>query len=680
MTDSNDVTEVSQPAAVIDRDKTQVSSPREAGDTIAKPAPSRAAANTANTNSTTQYTQFSRNTNSSSGFAEAQAIARQAQAGSDSGSLLKKRFLLGDVLGQGGMGTVYKTKDLRKVEAEDPNPYIATKVLNAAFKNHPDAFVTLQQETAKSHTLAHPNIVTVHDFDRDGDTLFMTMELLQGDPLDRFLKRGQGTGMPKPKALAVVRDLCAAVAYAHQRHIIHADFKPGNVFICDDGTAKVLDFGIARAASKETQKHKFDAGQLGALTPAYATIEMIRDEPLTFADDVYALACVTYEIFSGQHPYQRHSALEAKQLGLKPKPIASLSHREWKALFHALAVEKSQRTASVMHFMAEMFPRRSPVAFSVAVVLAVIAVGGAAWLGYQQYQAQVQLQNTIAENIEQAQTCFARSDFACALERSLLVSNLDADNKVAKQLVTAAQLAQQKQKELQAITRLLNEGDNCLAAQDDACAQVKAKDVLALDANNQRALQLLVAANDLDKNQTIAENVQQAESCLQNKDTACAIMFAKRAAELNLVHPSVLALQLKLRGLEQQGKLVAQAQQQKISDLVQQAQNCLLQKKFECAIKQADAALALDTANGPAMEVKQTAAVADKQIREGQEKVTKILTQAKECLDKQKNYTCAIAKAEAALDLLPNNADAIAIKTRAQDTQRRIKETGFTIK
>lgn len=666
MADNNDITEVSQ-ATVIDNDKTRVSSSREAGETIA-PA------------NQTQYTQFSSDTNTSSGFAEAQAIARKAHAGSSSGSLLKKRFLLGDVLGQGGMGTVYKTKDLRKVEAEDPNPYIATKVLNDAFRNHPDAFVTLQQETAKSHTLAHPNIVTVHDFDRDGDTLFMTMELLQGDPLDRLLKKGKGAGMPKPKALAIVRDLCAALAYAHQRHIIHADFKPGNVFICDDGTAKVLDFGIARAASKETQKHKFDAGQLGALTPAYATIEMIRDEPLTFADDVYALACVAYEIFSGQHPYQHHSALEAKQLGLKPKPVASLNHREWKALCRALAVDKSQRTASITHFMAEMFPRRSPVAFSIAAMLAVIAVGGAAWLGFQQYQARVQLQNTITENIEQAQTCFAQSDFACALERSVLVSNLDANNKVAKQLVKASQLAQQKQEEAKTITRLLGEGDNCLAAQDDACAQVKAKDVLAIDANNLRAQQLLAAANDLDKNQNIADNIQQAESCLQNKDIACATMFAKRAAELDQAAPAVVALQSTLHNLEQQGKLIAQAQQQKINELLQQSKTCLAQKKYECAIRQADAVLQLDSANASAMEVKQTAAVADKQIREAQEKVNRILTQAKECLEKQKNYTCAIAKAEAALDVIPNNAEAIAIKTRAQETQRKIKETGFTIK
>jgi tetratricopeptide (TPR) repeat protein len=139
-------------------------------------------------------------------------------------------------------------------------------------------------------------------------------------------------------------------------------------------------------------------------------------------------------------------------------------------------------------------------------------------------------------------------------------------------------------------------------------------------------------------------------------------------------------MHVKLQAVEQQGKLVALAQQQKIKDLLLQAQTCLQQKKYECAIKQADATLALDAANGPAMEVKQTAAVADKQIRDAQDKVAKILSQAKECLDKQKNYTCAIAKAEAALDIVPNHAEAMSLKTRAQDIQRKIKETGFTIK
>ena len=104
------------------------------------------------------------------------------------------------------------------------------------------------------------------------------------------------------------------------------------------------------------------------------------------------------------------------------------------------------------------------------------------------------------------------------------------------------------------------------------------------------------------------------------------------------------------------------------------------QKKYDCAIQQANVALTLDAANSRAMEIKQTATAEAQQGRDAEGKVEKILAQAQDCLDKKKNYSCAIAKAEAALDLMPNNPAAIAIKTRAQETQRKIKETGFTIK
>jgi serine/threonine protein kinase len=628
----------------------------------------------------TEYVPFGHGPQTSSGFEEAQAIAQQAQAGSGVGSLLKKRFFLDQVLGQGGMGTVYKTKDLRKVEAEDPNPYIATKILNHGFKDHPNAFVTLQQEAAKSHTLAHPNIVTVHDFDRDGDTLFMTMELLEGAPLDHLIKARGQKGLNKDKAFKIVRDMCSALAYAHQRHIIHADFKPGNVFVCNDGTTKVLDFGISRAASKETQRHKFDAGQLGALTPAYATIEMMNDEALAFTDDVYALACVVYEVLTGRHPYNNQSALDAKVQGLKLKPVEGLTHKEWKALSHALALQKDQRTATIDDFVDGFLPKRSPLALMAAVSLLVIALLGVAWFAYSQYQAKQKIRNTVADNIEQAQACFAQSDFSCALERSQVAINLDAENRVAKQLIKTSQVALSKQEAEQKIVTLLNDGQLCLNAQDHACAHVKAREVLALRSDNSQALLLLAAANNLEKNKTINAYLQQAESCIQSGDLSCANMFAKKSMTLDSNYSPARALQTKLQALERQSILAASTQRQKITQQVQSAQHCLQQKKYDCALKQADAALALDPANGRAMEIKQTALVADQQTRDAEAKVAKMLSQARDCLDKQKNYSCAIAKAEAALDVIPNHAGAAAIKLRAQETLRKIKETGLLIK
>ncbi len=573
----------------------------------------------------TQFTQYSAPHNHSAGFAQARELVKRSQSGK--GTLLKKRFLLEEVLGYGGMGTVYKTKDLRKVEAEDPNPYIATKILNQDFKDHPDAFVTLQQETAKSQTLAHPNIVTVHDFDREGDTLFMTMELLQGQPLDQLIKAQRNKGLPKEQAWKITRDLCAALAYAHQRQLIHADFKPGNVFVNTDGSAKVLDFGIARAASKEVQKHKFDAGQLGALTPAYATIEMVNDEPLGFSDDVYALACVIYEMLAGRHPYGNRSAQEAQQQKLVPKRLDKLSAREWRALSHALALTKNERTQNITQFADELFPKRSPLMLSAAIGLALVSLGGAAWFGYSEHQAQQQLQQTIAEKIAAAQQCFALSDFNCAIEQSLVATNLESGNLMAMQLLQAAQLAQ----------------------------------VERADEEKMSAL------------------VQEAEACLVQQDLSCAQLFAARARELNATHQASQLLTEKINKIEQQQRLALAEQQQSIAQELNAAQACLLQRDYDCATALSANVLAVDPANAQAVEIKQSATLAQQQSRSLGAKLDKLLTDANACMNK-KNYSCAIAKAESALDLDAGNKKAMELKTLALETQRKLKETGFTIK
>ena len=105
------------------------------------------------------------------------------------GIVLKNRFILEGVIARGGMGVVYKAKDLRKVEALERNPYIAIKVLGEDFKQHPESWIGLQRETRKTQQLSHPNIITVYDFDRDGENVFMTMELLEGEPLTELLQR-----------------------------------------------------------------------------------------------------------------------------------------------------------------------------------------------------------------------------------------------------------------------------------------------------------------------------------------------------------------------------------------------------------------------------------------------------------------------------------------------------------
>lgn len=260
------------------------------------------------------------------------------------GMLLKGRYDLFEKLGEGGMGVVYKALDRRDVEAGN-TIFIAIKVLNDEYKSNPDVLKALHSEARKTQQLAHPNIITVFDFDRDSDAVFMTMEYMNGATLD-YLIKSNPNGMNLKDALHIIEQLGNALSYAHSNLVIHCDFKPGNIFVDRANHVKILDFGIARLSSL-TQANRFDAGILGALTPAYASLEMLQGEPPDPRDDIYAFACVIYELLTGKHPFNRNDARRAKYNNQKPKEIKSLNRKQWQALKKALAFDRAQRTRSI---------------------------------------------------------------------------------------------------------------------------------------------------------------------------------------------------------------------------------------------------------------------------------------------------------------------------------------------
>ena len=302
------------------------------------------------------------------------------------GSVIKKRFVLETLLGKGGMGIVFGAIDRRKEEARDPNPRVALKVLNADFQRHPQAFMALQREARKAQTLAHPNVVTVFDFDRDGDAVYMTMELLQGRSLDSMTREARGKGIKREIALPIIRGIAEGLAYAHRKGIVHSDLKPGNVFVSEDGTPKILDFGIARAVpsmNTEASRDVFDAGSLGAYTEAYATDEMIDGVDPHPADDMYALGIIAYELLTGYHPYQRHSAPGARKLGLKPAPLKGLKRKEMRAIESCLSLARKRRPQNAAEFL-KLFRGVTALQKATIAATAVLAMV-AGYLWYQNY-------------------------------------------------------------------------------------------------------------------------------------------------------------------------------------------------------------------------------------------------------------------------------------------------------
>lgn len=294
------------------------------------------------------------------GNAAGPAVAASAQS-LKVGDILKNRFVIEEEIGAGGMGVVFKALDLRKMEAKDREPYVALKVLNQQFQEDPISLIALQREAKRAQTLSHPNIINVYDFDRDGSRVYMSMEYLDQRPLSHFIRELPAGGLRLAEAWPIISGMGAALAYAHKKNIVHSDFKPGNVFIDEAKEIKVLDFGIACAVARPDQDGReatvFEPRSLGALTPAYASLEMFSNIEPDPRDDIYALACVTYELLTGKHPFERRTAMQALALNLKPKPVPGLNRRQRHGLERGLALQRAERTPTVEQFLKDLDPR-----------------------------------------------------------------------------------------------------------------------------------------------------------------------------------------------------------------------------------------------------------------------------------------------------------------------------------
>ena len=293
----------------------------------------------------------------------------------DAPKVLKQRFVLDEKIGSGGMGTVFKAKDLRKVEARDAQPFVAIKVLNNDFRQHPEAFIALEREASKSQTLRHSNIVSIFDFDKDGDLPFITMQLLQGKELSEWL-REYPSGLPEDIAWSVIEDMVSGLGHAHAEGVVHADFKPGNVYVCEDQSAKVLDFGIARAVRSNHvgEDTDFDPARLAALTPAYASREMLNGDNPEPRDDLYSLGVVIYMVLTGRHPFGRVPATDAAHEGMRAERVRGLSRQRWRTLSQCLAFNRSDRPADIQAVYDGLF--RRPQWYRLSAVASLVLLAG----------------------------------------------------------------------------------------------------------------------------------------------------------------------------------------------------------------------------------------------------------------------------------------------------------------
>jgi eukaryotic-like serine/threonine-protein kinase len=218
------------------------------------------------------------------------------------------------LIGRGGMGEVYRARDLRLKRG------VALKTLPPDFAADRDRTARFEREARAASALNHPNIVSVFDVGYEGGVSFIISELVEGETLARVIQRGS---LPLRKLVEVSTQICDGLAAAHAAGVIHRDLKPGNIMLTRDGRVKLLDFGLARQNNPPgTESATIDASHPGMImgTPGYMSPEQVRGEPTDARSDLFSFGVVLYEMASGKPAFRGASSVEVMNSVLKDDP------------------------------------------------------------------------------------------------------------------------------------------------------------------------------------------------------------------------------------------------------------------------------------------------------------------------------------------------------------------------
>ncbi|PZG08282.1 serine/threonine-protein kinase, partial [Nonomuraea aridisoli] len=227
------------------------------------------------------------------------------------GTTLAGRYRLDTRIGAGGMGEVWRGEDIVLART------VAVKVLLPGRMQDPGFVARFQGEARAMATINHSGVVDVYDYGVSGDTVYLVMKFVDGEPLDRLL--GRLGRIPPQAAMELIAQAASALQAVHDQGIVHRDVKPGNLLVQRDGTLVLTDFGIARS---DLANRLTDAGMVLG-TAAYCAPEQAEGAPVTPAVDIYALGVVAYECLMGQRPFDGDSpvTIALKHIREAPPPL-----------------------------------------------------------------------------------------------------------------------------------------------------------------------------------------------------------------------------------------------------------------------------------------------------------------------------------------------------------------------
>jgi tRNA A-37 threonylcarbamoyl transferase component Bud32 len=216
------------------------------------------------------------------------------------------RYEILEEIAAGGFATVYRARDT------ELGRVVALKVLHPHMARDPQYVERFLREARMAASISHSNVVTIHEVGREGNSHFIAMEYLPSSLEDR-LRRGR---MPVPEALGIARQVALALQAAHQQGVVHRDLKPQNIMFTQDGTIRVTDFGIARAAELSTMT----ASGMVLGTPSYMSPEQAQGQRVDARSDIYPLGCVLYQMLTGTLPFQSSTTWEVIRQHIEAAP------------------------------------------------------------------------------------------------------------------------------------------------------------------------------------------------------------------------------------------------------------------------------------------------------------------------------------------------------------------------
>jgi serine/threonine-protein kinase len=415
-----------------------------------------------------------------------------------------------DVLGRGGMGVVYRGID-KHIGRE-----VAIKTLTQGFQGDPGMLARFYDEARRTGRLKHPNIVTVYDLGDDNGMPYIVMERVEGESLDKLIYSNAPLSMAD--RLRIIEEVCSALGYAHRNNVIHRDVKPANIFVQPDGTAKLLDFGIARLEKRDQVMRLTRKGDIVGTVP-YMAPERIRNEEVDGRSDIFAAGVVLYQLVTGQLPFTGEDYQLMQKILNEPYPPLCTIRKDF----------PTSLTQIIDRALAKAPDDRYPTADEMAVDLT------AAMEEFRKEE--------VVELLPEARHYVETQDFTRARAVLQQLLKIDSKHSEARQLLSEIHRHVSQRQREDRLQHIRQQAEDALSQKQFDQALSILDEGLQMDASNPDLMQRREQVKkEKDKQDRINEYLRQAESARRKRDYQLAISTAKKALKVDKTNSKVIAL------------------------------------------------------------------------------------------------------------------------------------------